>query len=313
MKRLAIVLGILFVSGLISAQVINPGGGGSTTVPWTSATTPNATTGATVTLPTFTSSVTGFTISGTWNSNIVWPGMFVVNANNTLSAAGSKIFDAQLSGTSKANIQSDGTLHFGSGTGPTALGLSFIAGESGNNAGLWLNGTTQLNFAVLGTNFTTLTGSKLNVAQNMNVGWSTNAFDSSNGNDTGLARNAAGIVEINNGTGGTFVDIKYRNALATTSSPATSSCGTGNGSVAAGSTNESGQFTTGTVSLSSCTVTFSTNNSVAGWPNNAWCTISPANSAAAVAGPYISASSKTAFTVTTTIVSATFNYTCHGN
>lgn len=44
--------------------------------------------------------------------------------------------------------------------------------------------------------------------------WSSGATNVSNGNvagDTGLARNAAGVVEINNGTAGTLADLKLRN------------------------------------------------------------------------------------------------------
>lgn len=94
------------------------------------------------------------------------------------------------------------------------------------------------------------------------------------------------------------------------SSPTISSCGT-SPAMSSGSTNSNGQFTIGTGTPAACTVTFST-----AWPNNAFCTVSPANSAAAAitGGYYISASSKTGFTLMlgTGTSSAVFNYLCSG-
>jgi hypothetical protein len=95
--------------------------------------------------------------------------------------------------------------------------------------------------------------------------------------------------------------------------PTLSSCGTGSPVAATGSSAQGGQFTVGGGTIATCTVTFSV-----AWPTYAFCTISPANAAAAGATilPYVSASSKTAFTVTSTAASmagATFNYECNGN
>ena len=93
--------------------------------------------------------------------------------------------------------------------------------------------------------------------------------------------------------------------------PAASTCGT-SPVVATGSTNQGGQVTTGTANPTACTVTFN-----AAYPNYAFCTISPANAAASGATvlPYVSASSKTAFTITMAVAtnSAAFNYACNGN
>jgi hypothetical protein len=92
------------------------------------------------------------------------------------------------------------------------------------------------------------------------------------------------------------------------SAPSVSSCGT-SPSVTSGSTNSGGQFTTGSSGTpSGCTITFSNS----GWPTNAWCTVSPVNST--ISTLYISAQSKTAFTVATTAAnSLKISYTCVGN
>lgn len=97
----------------------------------------------------------------------------------------------------------------------------------------------------------------------------------------------------------------------TSAVPVLSSCGsTTNGSVAAGSNNSSGNITFGTVTPTACTITFAT-----AYPAFAFCTFSAANAAAAAATtlPYISAQSKTAFTITIAAgTTPAFNYTCTG-
>jgi hypothetical protein len=58
----------------------------------------------------------------------------------------------------------------------------------------------------------------------MVVGWASGAADSTNA-DTGLARNGAGVVEVNNGTAGSFADLKAAiiTAAAGTATPANGS------------------------------------------------------------------------------------------
>lgn len=97
-----------------------------------------------------------------------------------------------------------------------------------------------------------------------------------------------------------------------TAAPVLSSCGGGSPTPTAGSNSRSGSFTTGSGSPTACTVTFAS-----AYPNQAFCSISPANSAAngISGGTYISAQSKSAFTVTlgTGTSSAEYNYTCYGS
>ena len=98
------------------------------------------------------------------------------------------------------------------------------------------------------------------------------------------------------------------NLYTTASLPTISSCGTSPPAATAGSSARAGQFTLGTGATAACTVTFAT-----AYPNYAYCTVTPAF---AYAGTYyVSASSKTAFTVTlgTGTASVVFNYSCGGN
>ena len=98
---------------------------------------------------------------------------------------------------------------------------------------------------------------------------------------------------------------------AAANSPVLTSCGT-SPSVAAGSNSNAGQFTLGTATPTTCTVTFAV-----AYATQAYCTVSPASSggAAITGGYYISAQSKTAFTLTigTGTNSLAWNYTCSGN
>ena len=89
--------------------------------------------------------------------------------------------------------------------------------------------------------------------------------------------------------------------------PAASTCGTGP-SVDSGSSANAGRFTIGT-GATACTLTFSV-----AYPTNAYCTVTPAAQPAAFANiPYISAQSRTAFTVSGGTASTSYYYTCGGN
>jgi hypothetical protein len=141
--RLLVLIALLFLAVPAGAQLINPGGGGSTTVPWTSATTPSVSAGGTITLPTFTSLVAGLTITGGWNNAGNFPGLLTVNANpNTSSGAQSLLFDLQLAGTSKFNVNEDAAVQLktsvngvpsGAGIASLSTGdLSFYVGGGRN-------------------------------------------------------------------------------------------------------------------------------------------------------------------------------------
>jgi hypothetical protein len=105
----------------------------------------------------------------------------------------------------------------------------------------------------------------------------------------------------------TFADTTYFTA----NPPSATSCGT-SPSIASGSNAQGGQFTLGTGTPTACTITFATP-----FPNNSYCTLTPASSggAAISGGYYISAESATAFTLTlgTGTSSLVFNYSCTGN
>jgi hypothetical protein len=93
----------------------------------------------------------------------------------------------------------------------------------------------------------------------------------------------------------------------TVSVPAASSCG-GSPTVDAGSSNHAGKITFGSATTA-CTLTFAS-----AFANNAFCTVTPGAQPAAVANiPYISAQSKTAFTISGGTASAVYYWNCGGN
>ncbi len=101
--------------------------------------------------------------------------------------------------------------------------------------------------------------------------------------------------------------IKATQHLTTAAAPATSSCGT-SPAVTSDSSANGGKVTFGS-GTTTCTLTFSV-----AFPTSAYCTITPLAQPAAVANiPYISAQSKTAFTISGGTASAAYQYTCAGN
>ena len=95
--------------------------------------------------------------------------------------------------------------------------------------------------------------------------------------------------------------------LVSAANPTASSCGT-SPVVDGGSGNQGGKITFGSATTA-CTLTFAT-----AFPTNAYCTVTPMAQPAAVGSiPYISAQSRTAFTISGGVASASYQYTCQGN
>lgn len=93
----------------------------------------------------------------------------------------------------------------------------------------------------------------------------------------------------------------------TANAPTPSTCGTGP-SVDANSSGNGGKITFGS-GTTACTLTFAV-----AFPTSAFCTVTPLAQPAAVANiPYVSAQSRTAFTISGGTASAAYQYTCAGN
>lgn len=139
----------------------------------------------TSTMETITADTPALTATQTWNAaGTTFRGIFL-NVTNTASAAASKLLDLQVGGLARFSVATDGQVTVGNIL--TASGF-VIAGSTGSwFGGLFRHPTTGL------------------------MQWSTTANSQSGSYDTGLGKNAAGIIEVNNGTAGTFRDMKLRN------------------------------------------------------------------------------------------------------
>lgn len=128
--------------------------------------------------------------------------------------------------TSNGNIVSTGTYRTGGGTG------SNVAFGWNSNSGFWFDGSGNTYWGNAGTNYPIQIDPANNLfrlASSTLIGFTDVAQAPWNPVNTALARNASGVLEINNGTLGTYRDLNLRNLTA-------SGTITGNGSIPAGGT-----------------------------------------------------------------------------
>ena len=126
------------------------------------------------------------------------------------------------------------------------------------------------------------------------------AVDSTGAKDTGIGRNAAGIVEANSGTPGTLRDFKARSLLGGGTSPTVGTCGT----IGTGSTNSAGFITSGVTGACVSVITFNGTTAPTGWS----CAVS--NSATANLHRQTASSTTTATLSGTTVDGDILRYVC---
>ena len=142
-----------------------------------------------------------FTVTQTWNAGAVaFTGLYV-SVTSTASAAASLVQDYQVGGTSIWSTRKDGAVGRFQAGGAVLVPLA-QSGNSGFGVGLANNAEQRISLGPAGVG--------LNSA--LVLWWTTSALDGNGTKDTGLSRNAAGVVEINNGTAGTYRDIIARAA-----------------------------------------------------------------------------------------------------
>ena len=164
--------------------------------------------------------------------------------------------------------------------------------------------TSYLELSVTGgtSGYASMIGYSDHATYNWGVGGGTSgAFEFWSGRYAG---NAGTKVASLSSTGALNVAVAY---LTSASSPTLSSCGTSS-SAATGSSNQGGQINFGS-GTTSCVATFAT-----AYPNYAFCTISPLAQPASVGTiPYLTSISKTGFTISGGVASASYTYACNGN
>jgi len=191
--------------------------------------------------------------------------------------------------TLSANNVWTGTNQFAAGSADSP---GIMTGESGT--GFYRSAAGILDWCTGGTCYIRERATQLQVGNGISIGWSTTA---------GVATMGPAF------SYGSSTAIKYNlNFYGTAAVPTISSCGTSPPTAHVGSTNQAGQFTLGTGTPTACTITFAN-----AYLNAAFCTVTPAFNYTGTY--YISAQSKTAFTITlgTGTDSVVFNYNCQGS
>lgn len=181
---------------------------------------------------------------------------FTVDASTASSATGIKIKSAAAAGDVVISPTSSGSNEYlllqGLGTGTPCFGSKWPNGVC------WFSSTTSL---VIPSGATIVGASNgQTILGNSFLKWSDPTSP-----DTGLYRNAAGVIEINNGTAGTFRDLKLRNINLTGTMQANGvtifSAGTpsisGNGTLDTGSNDSAGKISVNNTGASTITITFS--------------------------------------------------------
>jgi hypothetical protein len=129
-------------------------------------------------------------LAGTWNTSGT-PTAIKLNITNTASNSASLLMDLQASTTSMFKVAIDGSIYLNSTASVTisAAGISQIClgNSSTSYQGLSLRSTGYIGFCSTATPAGTV--------------------------DAAFYRNAAGVIEVNSGTAGTFRDIKARNGI----------------------------------------------------------------------------------------------------
>ena len=154
----------------------------------------------------------------TWNASGVTFTGWKLNITNTASASGSLLVDWQIGGTSQFSIRKDGFL-FGKTDADLFSGNTVTVGDYLRMGGSSGGGIFAMGGAGNCVYLLEFAGQMKAIARSgAYIGWSSStaaAPTTFRANlDTSFYRNAAGIVEINNGTAGTFRDLKLRNLLA---------------------------------------------------------------------------------------------------
>lgn len=152
--------------------------------------------GITIATGTITTSFPALTVTQTLNASGVSFDTISIDLVGTSYNAGSRPIHVKKSATSVFGVDVDGRIWFGA----TALCLSRT---SGANLGAGASSTlVDVSIGVSGFRATNDVG----------LNWTDHASNVGAGSvDTGVFRNGAGIVEINNGTLGTFRDLRLRN------------------------------------------------------------------------------------------------------
>jgi hypothetical protein len=157
---------------------------------------------------TLTASAPILDLTQTWNNAAVTFTGFKLNVTDTASAAASLLMDIQLAGTSAFAVNKAGGITLPMDTGYARWG-------SGTASILGYNGGSNLRVTVSSAIAAEWQGNSFNLDGTTGVLGFKYGSGPTNAPDTGISANAAGVIEINNGTPGTLRDLKLRHETVT--------------------------------------------------------------------------------------------------
>ena len=157
--------------------------------------------------------------TATWNNSGVTFDGLKLNITDTASGSASRLMDLQVGGSSKFKVDKNGTIDYSSSPALTelikigAINIQHWSGDvyvTGGGLRVW-NGEFITCEGAIGI----IAGSyRLGIGNYASIGFSSSASYSGS-TDAGLRRNAAGVVEVNTGTAGTYRDLITRSTYAT--------------------------------------------------------------------------------------------------
>lgn len=157
-------------------------------------------------------------IRGTWNTSGA-PTAIKLNVTDTASASNSLLLDLRVGGVSKARVAKSGASAFSDVVTCSAAGAPYWGGrfQGANGGGIGLDGGGNLTLlAANGGPAVWLSGYSANVWSTFIFKWGNKVWDGSELSvvtaDLGIARNAEGTLEINNGTAGQYRDLIARSS-----------------------------------------------------------------------------------------------------
>jgi hypothetical protein len=137
-------------------------------------------------------------LTQTWNAIGVTFDAVDVNITSNNSAAASRLLRLRVGGTEQFSVRKDGAIF-----GPGASGPLIHASSN-----LWRFCNSDASFPTIDMS---TGGTGIVVSNASRFIWKDNTYTNAGSNDTGLGRNAAGVVEVNNGTNGIYRDLRARN------------------------------------------------------------------------------------------------------
>lgn len=144
-------------------------------------------------------------LAGTWNVGTTVETAIKLNITDTASGATSLLMDLQIGGASKLTISKSGQVQTAGASGPGTPDYRLAAGNNGLYG--YGSGSNGVAIAVAGGSWLSLgrQASTMLVNSAVAFAWAnTNSADGSSSADTGFARKAAKIIEINSGTAGAY-------------------------------------------------------------------------------------------------------------